>query len=127
MQLYLVFVYTFALWYCVPVGILCIYQVIPYCCVIIYTLVYIQCIVGASLSNTECTIVNRERFAGLNFLIFHGFQEYHESFSVNISTSLNNRHFWPRKCKRISMKTSVGLKPWTFSSANLSTSMVSMY
>ena len=77
--------------------------------------------------NTECTTVNRERFAGLNFLIFHGFQEYHESFSVNISTSLNNRHFWPKKCKNISMKTSVVLKPWTFSSVNLSTSTVSMY
>ena len=29
--------------------------------------------------------VNVERFAGLNF---HSFQEYHEGFSMNISTSL---------------------------------------
>ena len=29
--------------------------------------------------------VNGERFAGLNF---HSFQEYHKSFSVNITTSL---------------------------------------
>ena len=29
--------------------------------------------------------VNGERFAGLNFCIFHGFQEYRKSFSVNIS------------------------------------------
>ena len=32
--------------------------------------------------------VNGERFAGLNFHGFRGFQEYHESFSVNISASL---------------------------------------
>ena len=32
--------------------------------------------------------VNGERFAGLNFRGFHGFQEYCESFSVNISASL---------------------------------------
>ena len=32
--------------------------------------------------------VNRERFAGLNFRVFHGFQEYRESFSVDISASL---------------------------------------
>ena len=32
--------------------------------------------------------VNEERFAGLNFRGFHGFQEYCESFSVNISASL---------------------------------------
>ena len=28
--------------------------------------------------------VNRERFAGLNFCVFHGFQEHHESFPMNI-------------------------------------------
>ena len=28
--------------------------------------------------------VNMERFAGLNFHIFHGFQEYHKTFFVNI-------------------------------------------
>ena len=27
---------------------------------------------------------SRERFTGLNFHVFHGFQEYCESFSVNI-------------------------------------------
>ena len=32
--------------------------------------------------------VNREGFAGLNFCVFHNFQEYHESFSMNISASL---------------------------------------
>ena len=32
--------------------------------------------------------VNGERFAGLNFHVFHGFQEYRGSFSVNISASL---------------------------------------
>ena len=33
-------------------------------------------------------IVNGERFAGLNFRVFHGFQEYGKSFSVNIKASL---------------------------------------
>ena len=31
--------------------------------------------------------VNGERFTGLNFHIFHDFQEYHESVSVNIYLS----------------------------------------
>ena len=30
--------------------------------------------------------VNKERFAGLNFHVFHSFQEYCESFSVNLSS-----------------------------------------
>ena len=32
--------------------------------------------------------VNGERFAGLNFHGFRGCQEYHESFSINISATL---------------------------------------
>ena len=28
--------------------------------------------------------INMERFAGLNFCVFCGFQEYHKSFSMNI-------------------------------------------
>ena len=32
--------------------------------------------------------VNRARSTGLNCHIFHNFQEYHESFSVNIRVSL---------------------------------------
>ena len=36
---------------------------------------------------SSCT-VNGERFTGLNCRVFHGFQEYRESFSVNISASL---------------------------------------
>jgi len=32
--------------------------------------------------------VNGERFAGLNFCGFHGFEEDRESFSVNISHEL---------------------------------------
>ena len=32
--------------------------------------------------------VNVERFAGLNFQAFHGFQEYRESFSMNMGASL---------------------------------------
>ena len=38
-------------------------------------------------SMIESTI-NAERFAGLSFRVFHGFQEYHESFFANISASL---------------------------------------
>ena len=70
-----------------------------------------------------CYTVNRERFAGLNFCIFHGFSgvpwkffcEYkHLSLIV-----LNNEHLWPKQCESISMKTSMALKPWAFISANL--------
>ena len=32
--------------------------------------------------------VDKERFAGLNICVFHGFQEYHENFPVNISAFL---------------------------------------
>ena len=49
--------------------------------------------------------VNVERFAGLNFHVFHDFQDYYKSFSVNISISclftLNNEHFRPRQCESI--------------------------
>ena len=37
---------------------------------------------------------------------------------------LNNKHLWPRQCKTIYAKTSMLLKLWMFSSADLSTSMV---
>ena len=47
-----------------------------------------------------------ERFTGLNFQDFQGFQEYREIFSVNISTTLN-KHFWLRKREGISVKTSM--------------------
>ena len=54
--------------------------------------------------------VNRERFAGLNFRIFHSFPEYRESFSMNISASLylykimstygqGNAKIFPRKLR----------------------------
>ena len=33
-------------------------------------------------------IINGERFVGLNFRVFHGFPEYRERVSVNISASL---------------------------------------
>ena len=32
--------------------------------------------------------INGERFTGLNFHVFHGFQEYRESFSMNIGQAL---------------------------------------
>ena len=35
---------------------------------------------------------------------------------------LNNKHFSPGQCENISAKTSIGLKTWTFSPANLSPS-----
>ena len=40
---------------------------------------------------------------------------------------LNNKHFWPKQCASISMKTSMGLKSWQFSPANLSTSTVHLW
>ena len=55
------------------------------------------------------TTVNGERFTGLNFRVFHSFQEYRESFSVNISASLYT-NLWPRQCKNISAKTLMVLK-----------------
>ena len=68
------------------------------------------------------------RFAGLIFHIFHGFQEYCESyFREDKCLSLiilNNKHFWPRKRESISATTSMGLKLQTFSPANLSMSTV---
>ena len=37
-----------------------------------------------SIANKYVYTVNRERFAGLNFCVFRGFQEHCESFPVNI-------------------------------------------
>ena len=49
--------------------------------------------------------VSGERFAGLNFCVFHSFQEYHESFSMNINAlsliRLNNEYLWPRQRENI--------------------------
>ena len=36
----------------------------------------------------KCTTVNVERFSGLNFHSFYGFQDYRERFSITISASL---------------------------------------
>ena len=44
--------------------------------------------VKGKASVMEQYTVNMERFTGLNFCILHGFQEYRESFPINISTSL---------------------------------------
>ena len=59
--------------------------------------------------------INRERFAGLNIRVYHGFQEYRENFPVNIAKCLsiiilNNEHFWPGQLESISAKTLIGLK-----------------
>ena len=40
---------------------------------------------------------------------------------------LSNKHFWLRKCKSVSVKTSVGLKPQKFSPVKFSTSTVLHY
>ena len=45
--------------------------------------------------------VNGERFARLNFC---GFEEYRESFPVNIQLQLNNKYCWPRYPKSIPVK-----------------------
>ena len=77
------------------------------------------------LFHTNCiiqlTTINGEAFTGINVHSFHSFQEYHESFSMNISI---NKHFWLRKHKTIFTKTSVGLKPQKLSPANFSPSTV---
>ena len=68
-----------------------------------------------------------EGLAGLNFCDFHGYQEYHKSFPVNITLHkyllyyTKNTHFWPRQHESIS---TLGLKLRMFSLANLSMSMV---
>ena len=40
------------------------------------------------LLENQMITVNGERFAEVNFCVFQGFQEYRESFSMNISASL---------------------------------------
>ena len=42
----------------------------------------------------QCLTVNGERFTGLNFRVFHGFQEYRESFSVNIYLYYTSFIWW---------------------------------
>ena len=71
--------------------------------------------------------VNRERFTELNFVFSRlsvvprkFFHEYkHLSLIV-----LNKEHLWPRQRKSISVKTSMALKPWIFSPANLYPAMI---
>ena len=57
------------------------------------------------------------RFSGVPRKVFH---EY-KCISLII---LNNEHLWPRRCKSISVKTLMALKPQIFSSANLFLSTV---
>ena len=61
------------------------------------------------------------RFSKLMQKFFYGYIKY---LCLII---LNNKHFWPRQRESISTKTSMGLKPQTFSPANLSTSMLSIW
>ena len=57
--------------------------------------------------------------------MFHSCQEYRKREYKHLSLiTLNNKHFWPKQCESISMKTLTGLKLQMFNSANLSTSMV---
>ena len=96
-------------------------MVIIHHCIILHYL-YTCCIKG--------TTVNGKRFAGLNFHVFHSFQEYRENFPVIWTSRFNhtkNEYFWPRQSKSISAKTSMRLKPWTFSPVNLSMSTVCVY
>ena len=60
------------------------------------------------------------RFSWFSRVTWKFFREY-KCLSLII---LNDKHFWPRQRESISAKTSVGLKPWIFSPANLSTSTV---
>ena len=41
------------------------------------------------MMNLKQYTVNGERFAGLNFRVFHDFQEYRQSFSVNLVPLFN--------------------------------------
>ena len=66
-----------------------------YICILVFTTKilnyiasYIQIKTTQSLLFIMIATVNRERFSGLSFHIFHGFQEYRESFSMNVSASL---------------------------------------
>ena len=53
-----------------------------------YTLINVTlCNMAEGLVETV-TYHKWERFAGLNFHVFHGIQEYHKNFSMNISASL---------------------------------------
>ena len=56
-------------------------------------------------------------FSGVPRKFFHEYK--HLSLIIP-----NNEHLWPRQCESISMITSMGLKPWKFSPANLSPSMI---
>ena len=40
--------------------------------------------VATKLPASKHITINEERFAGVNFCVFHGFQEHRKSFSVNI-------------------------------------------
>ena len=71
-----------------------------------------------------------ERFAWLSFRSFHGFQQYHENFSVNIYLytvyiqALYNgivKYFKHKAHKSFSVKNFIGWNPLEFSSVNLST------
>ena len=42
--------------------------------------------------------INGERFAGLNFPVFRCFQEYHESFSMNIYLAILYKHLIMALC-----------------------------
>ena len=80
-----------------------------------------------SMNCYQMITANRERFAGLNFHVLR-FSRVPQKFSHEYKCLsliiLNNEHFWSRQHKSIPAKTLVGLKLWTFSSANLSMSTV---
>ena len=72
--------------------------------------------------------INGERFAGLNFRVFHGFQEHRESFTVNIhfiiQASYNAWHCFSvvnvRHRESFPVKNYTGWNPRKFSPVNLS-------
>ena len=65
-------------------------SIVPTCITLLVGIWFLELVTLALLDSVSLVLlfVNGERFAGLNFHIFHSFQEYHVSFSVNISTSL---------------------------------------
>ena len=71
--------------------------------------------------------INRERFAGINFCVFCSFQEYHESFSMNIiqascngTCCLSIKYFKHKAPQKFSREKLHWVESAIFSPANLS-------
>ena len=74
----------------------------------------------------QANTVNRGRFAGLNFCIFPGFQEYRKIFSVNVYLLCKLcivalfKYFKHKAPRSFPMKNFIGWNPQKFNPANIS-------